>query len=60
MVDIVGRFSAGHTSRLASSNPIQLTKGLSVLVEVLFPTLSATKASELHCCDIAWAPGQVS
>ena len=40
-----GRFSAGPTSRLAGSNPI----------EVLFPTLSATKASELHCCDRVWA-----
>ena len=45
MVDIEGRFSAGLTSRLAGSNPI----------EVLFPTLSATKASELHCCDRVWA-----
>ena len=55
MVDIEGRFSAGPTSRLAGSNPIQLTKSLSVLVQVLLPTLIATKASELHCCDRVWA-----
>ena len=62
MVDIEGRFSAGPSSRLAGSNPIQSTKSLRVLVEVLYPTLSATKAPELHCCDRGCAAqlGQVS